>query len=224
MSAHFSIVNFRHPEGSDAGSLVTDCAIDLGATVDIISSQKDELFSNFNYGNINWRDLLQNKHWLVNSSTTVLQGISPSNAWGASMIFGELEGTKTVMVVDVPADVNQLSEMWGSIINRIRQIHILFFTSKALDLISKLENTSNQLLLSKIRLKGVVPIVCTYDDNKNIAQIAHSSGEISVKLEIQLTYYYWLANFINGLSLINSNKDDILHAASYLNNRKNQII
>ncbi|MAV59683.1 MAG: hypothetical protein CND89_00895 [Marine Group II euryarchaeote MED-G38] len=224
MSAHFSIVNFRHPEGSDAGSLVTDCAIDLGATVDIISSQKDELFSNFNYGNINWRDLLQNKHWLVNSSTTVLQGISPSNAWGASMIFGELEGTKTVMVVDVPADVNQLSEMWGSIINRIRQIHILFFTSKALDLISKLENTSNQLLLSKIRLKGLVPIVCTYDDNKNIAQIAHSSGEISVKLEIQLTYYYWLANFINGLSLINSNKDDILHAASYLNNRKNQII
>ena len=224
MSAHFSIVNFRHPEGSDAGSLVTDCAIDLGATVDIISSQKDELFSNFNYGNINWRDLLQNKHWLVNSSTTVLQGISPSNAWGASMIFGELEGTKTVMVVDVPADVNQLSEMWGSIINRIRQIHILFFTSKALDLISKLENTSNQLLLSKIRLKGLVPIVCTYDDNKNIAQIAHSSGEISVKLEIQLTYYYWLANFINGLSLINSNKDDILHAASYPNNRKNQII
>ena len=224
MSAHFSIVNFRHPEGSDAGSLVTDCAIDLGATVDIISSQKDELFSNFNYGNINWRDLLQNKHWLVNSSTTVLQGISPSNAWGASMIFGELEGTKTVMVVDVPADVNQLSEMWGSIINRIRQIHILFFTSKALDLISKLENTSNQLLLSKIRLKGLVPIVCTYDDNKNIAQIAHSSGEICVKLEIQLTYYYWLANFINGLSLINSNKDDILHAASYLNNRKNQII
>lgn len=224
MSAHFSIVNFRHPEGSDAGSLVTDCAIDLGATVDIISSQKDELFSNFNYGNINWRDILQNKHWLVNSSTTVLQGISPSNAWGASMIFGELEGTKTVMVVDVPADVNQLSEMWGAIINRIRQIHILFFTSKALDLISKLENTSNQLLLSKIRLKGLVPIVCTYDDNKNIAQIAHSSGEISVKLEIQLTYYYWLANFINGLSLINSNKDDILHAASYLNNRKNQII
>ena len=50
MSAHFSIVNFRHPEESDAGSLVTDFAIDMGARVDIISSQKNELFSNFNYG------------------------------------------------------------------------------------------------------------------------------------------------------------------------------
>ena len=222
MSAHFSIVNFRHPEESDAGSLVTDFAIDMGATVNIISSQKNELFSNFNYGNINWRNLLQNKHWLVNSSTMVLQGNSPSNAWGASMIFGELEGTKTVMVVDVPANIDQLSEMWGAIINRIRQIHILFFTTEALDLISKLENTSNQLLLSKIRLKGLVPIVCTYDDRKNIARIAHSSGEISVKLKVELTYYSWLANFINGLSLVNSNKDDILHAASHVNYRKNQ--
>ena len=82
MSVNFSIVNFRHPNSLDAGSLVTNSALEIGAQVDIITSNKDEIFSDFNYGIINWRKILQNKHWLLISSTTVLEGNSPSSAWG----------------------------------------------------------------------------------------------------------------------------------------------
>tara|TARA_B100000459_G_scaffold109536_1_gene63801 strand:+ start:142 stop:867 length:726 start_codon:yes stop_codon:yes gene_type:complete len=222
MSTNFSVVNFRHPNSSDAGSLVTNSALEIGAQVDIITSKQGEIFSDFNYGIIDWRKTLQNKHWLLISSTTVLDGNSPSNAWGASMIFGELEGTKTVMVVDLPEDYSKIPEMWGQIINRIRQIHILFFTKKALDSISKLENTTNPLLLKKIKSKGLVPIVCTYDENESISHIIHPSGELSLKLEYKYPFHLWLAHFINGLSLTSLNHSEIRYAASCIDNSKIQ--
>ena len=220
MSTNFSIVNFRHPNSLDAGSLVTNSALEIGAQVDIITSKQDEIFSDFNYGIIDWRKTLQNKHWLVISSTTVLGGNSPASAWGASMIFGELEGTKTVMIVDLPEDYSRIPEMWGQIINRIRQIHILFFTKKALDSISKLENTTNPLLLKKIKSKGLVPIVCTYDENESISHIIHTSGELSIQLESKYPFHLWLAYFINGLSLTNLDNSEIKYAASSVENSK----
>ena len=220
MSVNFSIVNFRHPNSLDAGSLVTNSALEIGAQVDIITSNKDEIFSDFNYGIINWRKILQNKHWLLISSTTVLEGNSPSSAWGASMIFGELEGTKTVMVVDLPEDYSKIPEMWGQIINRIRQIHILLFTNEALDSISKLENTTNPSLLEKIKSKGLVPIVCTYDENESLLNILHPSGKLSLQLQSKYPFHSWLAHFINGLSLTNLNNSEIRHAASCIENSK----
>ena len=220
MSTSFSIVNFRHPNSLDAGSLVTNSALKIGAKVDIITSNQDEVFSDFNYGIINWRKILQNKHWLLISSTTVLEGNSPSSAWGASMIFGELEGTKTVMVVDLPEDYSRIPEMWGQIINRIRQIHILFFTKEVLDSISKLENTTIPLLLKKIKSKGLVPIVCTYDENESMSHIIHPSGELSLQLQSKYPFHLWLAHFINGLSLTNLNNSEIRYAASCIDNSK----
>ena len=220
MSASFSIVNFRHPNSLDAGSLVTNSALKIGAKVDIITSNQDEIFSDFNYGIINWRKILQNKHWLLISSTTVLEGNSPSSAWGASMIFGELEGTKTVMVVDLPEDYSRIPEMWGQIINRIRQIHILFFTKEVLHSISKLENTTIPLLLKKIKSKGLVPIVCTYDENESMPHIIHPSGELSLQLQSNYPFHLWLAHFINGLSLTNLNNSEIEYAASCIDNSK----
>ena len=210
MSSNFSIVNFRHPDSLDAGSLVTKSALKIGAQVDVITSNQDEVFSDFNYGIINWRAILQNKHWLLISSTTVLEGNSPSSAWGASMVFGELEGTKTVMIVDLPEDYGQIPEMWGWIINRIRQIHILFFTKEALD----------SILLKKIKSQGLVPIVCTYDENTSISNIIHPSGELSLQLKSQFPFHLWLAYFINGLSLTNLNKSEIRYAASCVENSK----
>ena len=220
MSTNFSIVNFRHPDSLDAGSLVTKTALKIGAQVDVITSNQDEVFADFNYGIINWRAILQNKHWLLISSTTVLEGNSPSSAWGASMIFGELEGTKTIMIVDLPEDYDKIPEMWGRIINRIRQIHILFFTKEALDAISKLENTSNLLLLKKIKSKGLVPIVCTYDEDTSISNVIHPSGELALQLQSRFPFHLWLAHFINGLSLTNLNKSEIRYAASCVENSK----
>ncbi len=209
-----SIVNFGHPGGLDAGSLVSEAAKLLGFDLKILTSKPSELFYDFNYGEINWRDNLQNAQWLINSSTTVLEGLSPKYAWAASMIFGELEGSKTVMVVDAPEDNSQIPEMWGLVIEKIRQIHILYFTKKALKSISELENITENKLLSKIRINGLVPIVCSYDEENQVASIVHSMGELKVDVNKNILYSDWLANFLYRLPTQTLNDDALKIAAS----------
>ena len=218
MTAHFSIANFAHPDGYDAGSLVTKSATSLGANVDIITSSPSEIFSSFNHGIINWKGILQNKQWLINSATTVLDGESPYYAWAASMIIGELEGVKTVMVVDIPKEIDRLSEMWGAIIDRICQIHILFITTQSLKSISELEDISIDSLLSEIRFRGLIPFVCNYDEDNKHARVEHSRGSIQVHTAEQITYSTWLANFLHRLPLTSLDNAGIEHAASCFEN------
>ncbi|MFQ3344200.1 MAG: hypothetical protein ACKVI6_05140 [Candidatus Poseidoniales archaeon] len=211
-----SIVNLRHPNGKDTGSLVADSASSMGAKLTTITSNPDEDFNNFNYGNIDWRHNLQNTHWLVNSSTTVLEGESPKNAWAASMIFGELEGSKTVMVVDLPKDITRLSEMWGAVISKIRQIHILFLTSDALKFISKLEKVNKDELLNQIRISGLIPLVCSYDETSREVNIVHSTGSVKLYIEGKVTHYNWLANFLYKLPTQNFDNQGLKISASFL--------
>ena len=89
------------------------------------------------------------------------------------MTFGELEGAKMVMIVDVPDNPDDISIIWGFVISRIRQIHVLFITSRALEAISNLEEIPISSVLETIRNRGLVPHVCSYstEEKEGISRI-----------------------------------------------------
>mgnify|MGYP001355093141 CR=1 FL=1 len=145
------IVAFGRPERDDAVSAVLSAAAQRGARTRLVTSAADEDFATMDHGAIDWRGVLDNAHWLVSSASTSLEGTSPRYAWGAAMTFGELEGARTVMLVDMASDPSRLAESWGAVIGRIRQVHVLFIAPEAIDALSALEEVSAAELLQSIR-------------------------------------------------------------------------
>ena len=183
--------------GSDVASSVTKQAVRVGAEVDFIieSDQYDE----FDQGLIDWRKILGNKHWLILSSDGPLFGDSMKSAWGSSLTFAELEGCKSAMIVGVPREGDRLEEAWGSVIDRIRQVSLLFISNEALEEVSRIEEIPPNLLLDVIRDRGAVPIVCTFDPIEGVAQVSHSMGKDVVKVEEDMGTERWLAGFLCAL-------------------------
>lgn len=193
------MVAFGNPKRNDDAFIISSYSDSMGAQTRFITCDDDEIFSNFNHGNIDWRNLTNGIHWLINSAETILSGESPKSAVGAGMTFGELEGAKMVMIVDVPENSEDISKSWGFVISRIRQIHVLFFTPKALDAISELEQIPVENLLKDIRNRGLVPHVCTYLSNERKAIVEHSIGSVSVITKNSLQPLEWLARYICNL-------------------------
>ena len=136
--------------------------------------------SDFSHGEIDWRGRLEGAHWLVLSTSTILAGDSARSAQGASMTFAEFEGPRTVMVTDIPSDPSRLAEAWGFVIERIRQIHMLFFTKNALSAIAKIEEMEESELLREIRLRGMTPQVIGFESSENTVTIEHSLSLIHI--------------------------------------------
>ena len=193
------MVAFGNPKRNDDAFIISSYSDSMGAQTRFITCDDDEIFSNFNHGNIDWRNLTNGIHWLINSAETILSGESPKSAVGAGMTFGELEGAKMVMIVDVPENLEDVSKSWGFIISRIRQIHVLFFTPRALDAISELEQIPVENLLKDIRNRGLVPHVCTYLSDERKAIVEHSIGSVSVITKNSLQPLEWLARYICNL-------------------------
>ena len=193
------MVAFGNPKRNDNAFIISSYSDSMGAQTRFITCDDNETFSNFNHGNIDWRNLTNGIHWLINSAETILSGESPKSAVGAGMTFGELEGAKMVMIVDVPENLEDVSKSWGFVISRIRQIHVLFFTPRALDAISELEQIPVENLLKDIRNRGLVPHVCTYLSDERKAIVEHSMGSVSVITKNSLQPLEWLARYICNL-------------------------
>lgn len=199
--SEIKIVAFGNPNRSDNAFKVLSYSNSIGAQTNFVTCENNEIFSTFNHGKIDWRSSASGIHWLVNSAETTLSGDSPKSAVGSGMTFGELEGAKMVMIVDVPENLADISESWGFVISRIRQIHILFFTPRALVEISKLEQIHVSNLLKEIRNRGLVPHVCTYFSEEKKAMVEHSMGSTNVITEDSLEPLEWLARYICNLPL-----------------------
>lgn len=197
--SEIKMVAFGNPKRNDNAFIISSYSDSMGAQTRFITCDDDEIFSNFNHGNIDWRNLTNGIHWLINSAETILSGESPKSAVGAGMTFGELEGAKMVMVVDVPENSEDISKSWGFVISRIRQIHVLFFTPRALDAISELEQIPVENLLKDVRNRGLVPHVCTYLSDERKAIVEHSIGSVSVITKNSLQPLEWLARYICNL-------------------------
>ena len=190
-----SIVAFGRPDCDDAQSNVLLAAAALGATTRLVTSSEGEDFSSMDHGSIDWRGALDGAHWFVTSASTAIEGEAARFAWGAGMTFGELEGARTVMIADLPEDPSRLAECWGAVIERIRQIHVLFIDPAALGPISQLEGVNQSDLLHEIHLRGLVSHVCTLD-NQREALVEHALGSVRVPMRASDNPYEWLATFI----------------------------
>ena len=188
------IVAFGRPERDDPQSSVLTAATALGASTNLVTSSEGEDFSSMDHGSIDWSAALEGSHWLVTSASTALEGESARYAWGAGMTFGEREGSRTVMVADLPEDLSRLAECWGAVIERIRQVHVLFIDPEALDLISRLEGVGGTDLLQQVRQRGLVPHVCTVGGSE--ALVEHALGSVRAPADPSLGPYGWLAAFI----------------------------
>jgi len=188
------IVAFGRPERDDPQSSALTAATALGASTNLVTSSEGEDFSSMDHGSIDWSAALEGSHWLVTSASTALEGESARYAWGAGMTFGEREGSRTVMVADLPEDLSRLAECWGAVIERIRQVHVLFIDPEALDLISRLEGVGEAELLQQVRQRGLVPHVCTVGGSE--ALVEHALGSVRAPADPSLGPYGWLAAFI----------------------------
>ena len=197
--------------GRDLASSVTEEANSIGAEVDFII--ESDGYEEFDQGLIDWRFVLGNKHWLILSSDGPLAGDSMKSAWGSSLTFAELEGCKSVMIVGVPSEAERLEEAWGYVIERIRQVNILFISNEAVEGISKIEDTAPNLLLDEIRNRGAIPIVCTFEPVRGIAEVSHSMGRDVVEVAEGMKSERWLAGFLCSLPTAGYGASAITNAA-----------
>ena len=205
------IVAFGRPERDDPQSSVLTAATALGASTNLVTSSEGEDFSSMDHGSIDWSAALEGSHWLVTSASTALEGESARYAWGAGMTFGEREGSRTVMVADLPEDLSRLAECWGAVIERIRQVHVLFIDPEALDLISRLEGVGEAELLQQVRQRGLVPHVCTVGGSE--ALVEHALGSVRAPADPSLGPYGWLAAFICELPAAGPGSEGVERAA-----------
>tara|TARA_Y100001970_G_scaffold98864_1_gene124356 strand:- start:1693 stop:2283 length:591 start_codon:yes stop_codon:yes gene_type:complete len=149
---------------------------------------------NFDHGSIDWRGSLGGVHWLLLSSSNVIHSQNSKSAHGAAMTFSELEGSRVVMIVDLPDEEERLIEAWGFVIERIRQINILYITSDAISHIASIEQMSEKELLEEIRIRGMVPQVLTIDPNGKV-RIFHSLGDLNLPSNSR-NNFSWLATYL----------------------------
>ena len=206
------IVAFGRPERDDPQSSVLTAATALGASTNLVTSSEGEDFSSMDHGSIDWSAALEGSHWLVTSASTALEGESARYAWGAGMTFGEREGSRTVMVADLPEDLSRLAECWGAVIERIRQVHVLFIDPEALHLISRLEGVGEAELLQQVRQRGLVPHVCTVGGSE--ALVEHALGSVRAPADPSLGPYGWLAAFICELPAAGPGSEGVERAVS----------
>ena len=214
MAQGVGMVAFGRPDGADPASRVLVHAVRAGAEGRHVSSSGEEEFHSMDHGAIDWRDVLDSTHWLVNSSDSALEGEPPRLAWAAAMTFAELEGSKTVMVVSNPPNPDLIDQSWGAVVGKIRQIHVMFLDSEVLGPISGIEGVDKDGLLREIRLKGMVPIVCTYDPVTGLARVEHSTGSVKESVARGLSPAEWLSGFLCRLPETGPGEEGIRRATA----------
>ncbi|MEE3269557.1 MAG: hypothetical protein VX204_00395 [Candidatus Thermoplasmatota archaeon] len=206
------LVGFGRPQGDDAPSEVLSQAAQGGASIKLVTDSHGSGLGQIDQGAIDWREYLEGTHWLIISASTSLAGDSARSAWGASMAFAELEGSKTVMIMDMPESPERLAEVWGNTIERIRQVHVLFICSDALANISSLEGVTEQNLLLEVRQRGLIPHVCGFIE-PNLLQVEHSLGSAKVRVDPSVSHLSWLARFLCELPSSGPGSDGVKSAA-----------
>jgi hypothetical protein len=90
----------------------------------------------------------------------------------------------------------------------------MFIDSEAIGAISEIEGVDQDALLGEIRLKGRVPIVCTYDPITGTARVEHSTGSVKEGVARGLNPAEWLSGFLCRLPETGPGKEGIKRATA----------
>ena len=130
---------------------------------------------NFDHSKFDVRSSLSGAHWLLIEASSFGKSESAASATGAAMVFAELEGAKTVVIVDERENMDS-DRAWGSIVERIRQIGFISMTSEGRSWIARLEGVDEKSVGDLLRSRGLVSIVAILDVHNGGVEIHHSLG------------------------------------------------
>ncbi|GIR80593.1 MAG: hypothetical protein VXX59_03125 [Candidatus Thermoplasmatota archaeon] len=130
---------------------------------------------NFDHSKFDVRSSLSGAHWLLIEASSFGKSESAASATGAAMVFAELEGAKTVVIVDEGENMDS-DRAWGSIVERIRQIGFISMTSEGRSWIARLEGVDEKSVGDLLRSRGLVSIVAILDVHTGRIEIHHSLG------------------------------------------------
>ena len=131
--------------------------------------------SGFDRTVVDWRSVLSGAHWLILEMSSFGKEESLASAVGAAMVFAELEGAKTALVVDEKSMMDS-EKAWGSVVERIRQIGFISMSVGGLAKIASMEDVSHSEVGELLRLRGLVSVVAIMDEQSRLMEIHHNLG------------------------------------------------
>ena len=131
--------------------------------------------SGFDRTIIDWRSELSGAHWLLLEMSSFGKEESLASAVGAAMVFAELEGAKTALVVDEKSMMDS-EKAWGSVVERIRQIGFISMSVDGQAKIASMEQVSHSEVGELLRLRGLVSVVAIMDEQSKLMEIHHNLG------------------------------------------------
>jgi hypothetical protein len=131
--------------------------------------------SGFDRTGVDWRSVLSGAHWLILEMSSFGKEESLASAVGAAMVFAELEGAKTALVVDEETMMDY-EKAWGSVVERIRQIGFVSMSVGGRAKIASMENVNHSEVGELLRLRGLVSVVAIMDEQSRLMEIHHNLG------------------------------------------------
>lgn len=168
-ASHIKVVSLGH-EGGIAKGVIDDLE-SMGASC----TWMDVGRSDFDRTVVDWRSTLSGTHWLILEMSSFGKEASISSAVGAAMVFAELEGAKTALVVDERAMMDA-ERAWGAIVERIRQIGFISMSADGRDMIASMEEVDSSEIGGLLRLRGLVSVVAIMDEGSSLVEIHHNLG------------------------------------------------
>jgi len=168
-ASHIKVVSIGIEDGIARG--IVEELESVGASCTWMDAGK----ADFDRTNVDWRSALSGAHWLVLEMSSFGRDDSLASTAGAAMVFAELEGAKTALVVDEWSAMDA-EKAWGSIVERIRQIGFISMSISGRAKIASMEKVEDSDIGGLLRLRGLVSIVAVIDEGESVVEIHHNLG------------------------------------------------
>jgi len=127
----------------------------------------DSAFATLDRGAFDWHAILDGARWLVTSGITPLLGDAPRAAWSAALTFAEMEGVLNAFDMNHRPALGPLVALWGDMVARMRQFHVVVTSPETLDGIAAIEGWPSPSgdedridVMQRIREKTLLPHLC----------------------------------------------------------------